>query len=414
MARDLLNRSPEFVGLDQKFWMAKETGGYGDQATGGLIPVSTDGIEHVSGTVDFKIPREDSATRSGRSVVTRLSGKREVKFSMENYIIPGTPDGSNHPTLPDSHLLLLSAFGICDETVATKKTYKLGHASTTSIRVLEEGTHFSRLAYGCVVDTMTFSLPGDGKAMMKSEGFGQDVKVAGESTLAADVTAANAITLQTGEGARFEIGAYVDVIDKANGNTRKAASRRIDNKVGDTLTLSGAAITALTDDIVIGAAPDFTADSSENALLGLQGSFTTALLGSIDCQLISAELVLKNNYTQKNFLYGTSQICGFIADKRRSVSVKLEVLLTKDNFAFYMNNKQFLADDVLITLAPQDIPAPVNSATGRTWKFHFPRVEFNVPSIEQPSDGYVKLTLEGTALATDANTTDTEMTLEIS
>lgn len=414
MARDLLNRSPEFVGLDQKFWMTKETGGYGYQATGGLIPIATDAIETVSGMLDFKIPREDSATRSGRSVVTRLSGKREVKFSMENYIIPGTPDGSNHPTLPDSHLLLLSAFGICDESVATKKLYKLGHASTTSIRVLEEGTHFSRLAYGCVVDSLTFSLPGDGKAMMKAEGFGQDVKVAGESTVAADVTAANVVTVATGDGARFEVGAYVDIIDQANGNTRKASSRRIDSKAGDALTLSGAAITCLTDDIVIGAAPDFTADSSEDALLGLQGTFTTALLGSIDCQLISAELTLKNNYTQKNFLYGTSQICGFVADKRRNVGVKLEVLLTKDNFAFYMNNKQFLADDVTITLAPQDIPAPINSATGRTWKFRFPRVEFNVPSIEQPADGYVKLTLEGVAMATDANTLDTEMTLEIS
>lgn len=414
MARDLKNRSPEFVGLDQKFWMTKETGGYGDQASGGLIPIATDAIEHTSGSLDFKIPREDSATRSGRSVVTRLSGKRSVKFSMENYIIPGTPDGSNHPTLPDSHLLLLSAFGICTETDVTKKVYSLGHASTTSIRVLEEGTHFSRLAYGCVVDALTFTLPGDGKAMMKSEGFGQDVKVAGESALAADSTASNTLTVATGEGSRYEVGAYVDVIDQVDGSTRKAASRKITAISGDALTVAGSALTAVTGDYVIGAAPDFTADSSENALLGLQGTFTTALLGTIDCQLISAEISLKNNYTQKDFLYGTSEICGFIADKRRNVGIKLEVLLTKANFAFYMNNKKFLADDLTITLAPQDIPAPINSATGRTWKFHFPRVEFDVPSIEQPADGYVKLTLDGTALATSTNTLDTEMTLEIS
>lgn len=414
MARDINNRSPEFVGLDQKIWMTAETGGFGAAATGGLFPTGTDAIEHTTASVDFTIPRDASATRSGRSVVTRLSGKRQVKFSLESYIIPGTPDGSQHPTLPDSHLLMLSAFGICNQTNPAVIEYQLGHASTNSIRVLEEGTHMSRLAYGCVIDTLTFTLPGDGKAMMKAEGFGQDVKVAGQTLIAATATATNVLTLTTGEGARFEVGAYVDVIDATDGSTRIAAARQISAADTSSITVGGAAITAAIGSIVIGAAPDFSADSSADALLGLQGTFTTALMGTVDCQLMSAEISIKNNYTQKDFLYGTSEICGFIADKRRDVSIKLEVLLTKDNFEFYMNNKQFLADNLSITLAPQDIPAPINSATGRTWTFSFPRVEFNVPAIEMPADGYMKLTLDGVAMAVDTNTLDTEMTLNIS
>ncbi len=93
--------------------------------------------------------------------------------------------------------------------------------------------------------------------------------------------------------------------------------------------------------------------------------------------------------------------------------VKLEVLLTRDNIEFYTNNKTFVADDLTITLAPQDIPAPENSATGRTLTFNFPRVEFNVPKIDQPTDGFVKLSLEGTALCSDPATTDDEMTLTV-
>lgn len=414
MSRDINNRSNEFVGLDQRLWIISEVGGYGRAATGGKFPVATNGIEHVSAKIDFNIPREDAAHRSGRSRVVRLSGKKEVKFSYEGYIIPGTPDGSDHPTPPDAHPMLLSAFGLVDLTDPTKIVYNLGRSTTTSFRYLEEGTHFSRLAVGCVADSITWTLPGDGKAMMKVEGFGQDVISAGQSALDGAVVAANALVLEAGTGQRYEVGSYVDVVDAATGNTRIAASRLITAIVGDTLTVDGAAISAADGDIVIGAAPEFTADSSENALLGLKGDVSTLSFGSLGCDLLSAEITLKNNYTQKVMTYGTDSACGFIADKRREVSLKLSILLTKSNFDFYQKNKQFIADAVTITLAPQEIPAPINSALGRTLTFKFSKVEFNVPGIEQPSDGYVKLDLEGVALAADINSVNNEFSLEIS
>lgn len=413
MARDILNRSNEFVGIDQRLWIITETGGYGKEATGGLFPLAANGIEHNSAKIEFNIPREDAAHRSGRSRVVRLSGKKEVKFSYEGYIIPGTPSGAN-PTLPDSHPMLLSAFGAVDESNPAKKIYTLTRSTTSSFRYLEEGTHFSRLAVGCVADSITFTLPGDGKAMMKVEGFGQDVISAGQSSLNGAVVASNDLVLQTGEGQRFEVGSYVDVIDKDDGNTRTAASRKITAIVGDTLTVDGAAISADDDDIVIGAAPDFTADSSENALLGLKGDVSTGSFGSLGCDLLSAEITLKNNYTQKIMTYGTDSACGFIADKRRDVQLKLEILLTKSNFDFYQKNKSFIADSVEITLQPQEIPAPINAAAGRTFTFKFAKVEFNVPQIEQPADGFIKLSLEGVALAADINSVNNEFSLEIS
>jgi hypothetical protein len=414
MARDLLNRSNEFVGIDQRLWLVTETGGYGKDATGGLIPVATDGIEHVNAKIEFNIPREDAAHRSGRSRVVRLSGKKEAKFSYEGYIVPGDPDGSNHPTLSDAHPMLLSAFGSCDETDPTKKIYKLTRSTTSSFRMLEEGSHFSRLVVGCVADSLTFTLPGDGKAMMKVEGFASDVLSSGESLAASAVVASNNIPVTTGTGQRFQVGAYLDGIDKTDGNTRKFASRKITAIVGDTLTISGAAVTLAQDDIIIGAAPDFTATSSEKALLGLKGSFSTGSFGALDCDLLSAEITLKNNYTVKNFTYGRAESCGFIADKRRDVSLKLDILLTKANYDFYQRNQNFIADSVTITLAPQDIQGPILAALGRTYTFRFQRVEFNIPAIEQPSDGFVKLSLEGVALATDINTGNNEFELEIS
>lgn len=413
MARDLLNRSPEFVGVDQRLWITQEIGGYGNNATGGLFPVAADGLEHINAKIEFTIPREDAAHRSGRSRVVRLSGKKDAKFSYEGYIIPGEPSSIN-PTLPDMHPMFLSAFGSCDENDPTKKIYKLVRATTTSFRLLEEGSHFSRLAVGCVTDSLTFTLPGDGKAVVKVEGFASDVISAGESKAAASTTAENTVTVETGTGQRFEKNSYIDIVDQNDGNTRVVSSRKITDIAGDVLTLDGASFSCALGDIVIGAAPDFSADSSENALLGLKGSFSTGSFGSLDCDLLSAEITLKNNLTQKNMVYGRAESCGVIADKRRDVSLKLDILLTKDNFDFYQRNKSFIADSVVITLAPQDIQGPINSPVGRTFTFRFPRVEFNIPQIEQPGDSFVKLTLEGVALATSVNTGNNEFQMEIS
>lgn len=420
MSRDLNQRSNTFVGIDQRLWLKLETGGFGRAATGGLFPVATDGLEHVTASIQYDIPRDDAAHRSGRSRVVRLSGKKDVKFSLETYIIPGTPSGSN-PTLPDIHPMLLSAFGAVDTTTdPTKIVYSLTRASADSFRFLEEGSHFSRLAIGCVADSVTFTLPGDGKAMVKFEGFGQDVISAGESTALSIGSSTNTIEVAVGTGSRYEVGSYIDIIAASDGSTRIAASRPISaislatgTNGGDELTFGGAAVSFAIGDIAVGAAPDFTADSAADALLGLKGTLTTGAFGALDCDLLSAEITLKNNYTQKNFVYGTDSICGFIADKRREVGLKFDILLTKDNFDFYQRNKNFIADSVEISLAPQAIPAPINAAAGRTFRFKFNKVEFNIPQIDQPGDSYVKLSLEGVALAQSVNSNNNEFSLEI-
>ena len=520
MARDLNSRSNEVLGVDQKIWLILETGGFGGDAVGGLVPLAAGAVEHITGNITFDIPREDSASRSGRSKTYRLSGKKEVAFSWESYIIPGTPDGIGNPTLPPVHPLLLSAFGEVDVTDPTKIVYSLSRFNENSFRMLEEATHYARLGLGMVCESMTFNLPGDGKAQISAEGFGQDVYVAGESALAQAVTGSDveaelilqditytavavdssgnlvnitytdgatagaevvtvsgndigvqiedgvstatevkaaydlipaAVALATSaisgtagdpqdvvtatfltgglgddemlvtatQGQRFEVGAYIDTIDASDGNTATNSALLI-LAVGtgvnaDVIQVDSVLSAAIIGDFVIGHAPDtYSPIQAEFALLGLKGTLTIAGFSVSACEVISAEISLTNNYTKKDFIYGTSRICGYIPDKRREVGVKLELLLNKDNFTFFMRNKQFIAEDITLTLEPQDIPAPsFDSSTGRTWKFEMPRVEFNIPPIEQPSDSYVTLSLEGVALAVDMDNLDTELTLTI-
>lgn len=525
MSRDLLSRSFEVLGVDQKIWLAIETGGYGDAATGGLIPDDSGAVEHITADVKFDIPREDSAARTGRSLVSRLSGKIMVEFSFESYIIPGTPDGSGNPTLPPIHAFLISAFGEVNTSNPAEIKYELSRLNDKSFRIIEEATHYARLTTGCVIDTVTFSLPGDGKATFKAEGFAQDSLVAGEANLAAAITGleqlaslveqdltfdakvgsgklgnliniqylpggtagaevvavvdntitvtmddgvsdaddiklaidgfpaaaalvdvtvsgvganpqsqmasaayltgglgTNDIEVGTGEGNRFEVGALVDIVDGTDGNTIIEQARQVTEVSdpgtpnADIITVGGAALSvASIGDFLAGHAPEtYNPISSDNALLGLKGTFSVAGFTVGNCELISAEIAIANNYTKKDFVYGTNKICGYIPDKRRSVSVKLDVLLNKDNFSFYMRNKKFVAEDITITLEPNNIPAPsFDTSVGRTFEFRMPKVEFNIPPIENPSDTYVTLSLEGVAMAVDSNTLDSEVTLTI-
>jgi hypothetical protein len=411
--RKLKQRSFEFLGVDQKIWLGLEGGGFGDAAVTGLIPQAADAIDFVTCDIKFDIPREDSPSRSGRSVVARLSGKKTVDVKVESHIIPGTPSGAN-PTLPPLHPILLTAFGDVDLSNPAEIKYVLSRFNGNSARILEEATHYARVAVGVIFDKLTFKLPGDGKAMISGEGFAQDAYIAGESNLTAVVTAGNSFHVTNGHGFRFEIGSLVDIIEGIDGNTVIATERKVLTVVGDVVTVDGAPFTAAIGDFAIGHAPDtYSPITAEYALLGLKGSFTVAGF-AMGANLISAEIGLSNNYTKKDFIYGTDKLMGFLPDKRRDVSVKLEVLLDKDTLSFYMRNKQFVAEDLTITLEPQRIPGPAfSTSAGRTFEFKLPKVEFNIPPIANGADAYVSLSLEGKALAPSSNDLDAEFVLTI-
>lgn len=528
MSRKLLSRSFEFLGVDQKIWISLESGGYGDAATADFVPGDDDAVDFNTCNVVFDIPRDDSPSRSGRSVVARLSGKKTVEVSVESHIIPGDPDALGNPTLPPMHPLILTAFGEVDTTNPAEIVYQLSRFNDNSARILEEATHYSRLTVGVIMDSITFSLPGDDKATMAMEGFAQDSYIAGCTKLAQDLTGAEQLAtlvvqdltytaiagsgkngnllnityiaggtagaevvtvagniveveiedgvstasqietalngsaaflllatvaltgadiaqvaatqayltgglgirdlkVENGKGALFEYGAYIDVINATDGDTittQKALVVAVNGTAiptnsggpnADIVTVDIDLNAATTGDFVIGHAPEnYEPLTSEKALLGLKGSINVLGADVGDCELISAEITLANNYTKKDFIYGTGKICGFIPDKRREVSVSLELLLNKDTLSFYMRNKCFIAEDITITLEPQDICGPAYaSSVGRTWEFYFPKVEFNIPSIENPADAFVTLALEGKALAPSSNNLDEEFTLTL-
>ena len=188
------------------------------------------------------------------------------------------------------------------------------------------------------------------------------------------------------------------------------AQRKVLAVVGDTLTVDGAAMSAAEDDLVTPMVLDSTGFGvSEDAMVGLEGELTISNISGLECNVLSAEVSINNNFTARNNIYGTEKICGFLNDQRREVMVTAEIQLDRDNYDLYRRSKNFETADVTLKLKPNNGDA----ALGRTFTFNFPKVEFNIPSIERPTDGPIVLSFEGKCLSTDASTPDSEGTLTV-
>lgn len=396
------------VGLTQDLWVSLETGGFGDEATGGLLPDATDVLEHLGFTLTYNQARENSEARSGRSVSTRLSGKKEVTWEGNFYIVPADPTGSN-PNLPNIHKFLYGLFGAFDNTTdPLELVYSFVPCTDLSLRAYVLGTQYSQLGIGLFTDTATFSFPGDGTAQATFGGGAQDVLDAYKGTLDAPTVAANDAVLVTGEGKLYDVGSFVDVVDGTTGAVI-AAAREITAIIGDTLTLSGAAFSAVAGDLITPAVLASTGIlTSDNAMVGISGE--VILDGSnLDCNVVSAEISVANNFTPKNNIFGTDKICGYLNDQRREVSISMELEMDASVYEIYRKAKKFETADIKLRLKPNN----GDSAVGRTFTFHMPKVEFDIPAVEFPADGVVVLSFEGMALSSDPATPNDEMTLTV-
>ena len=109
------------LGRSLKFFVKKESaagGAYGTDSQEALV--GTDAAKILSSSIDFQIAREDRAdSRTTRSLLDRITGKQEITWSCESYLLPA---GSS--TAPDIDPLIECAMGgAFGASVA--KTYKL-------------------------------------------------------------------------------------------------------------------------------------------------------------------------------------------------------------------------------------------------------------------------------------------------
>lgn len=376
--------------LEQAYFIKAET------TRGTLIaPTSTDFLYTLAGgSIEYTQPIESSPHRSGRHHNDIIKSKKELNWTLPTLfnIDESLGAASSAEIDPAVRLLWKSLLGYEDLTAGAVYDPSVDPAVTFTI--FEIGDKWCKQARGCFVMGANCTFPGDGNAQAEWTGMGAEAYLVG---IGKSVTAnsGNTVTLATGEGKRFRIGALVMGI-KSDGTTRSTdtptgSPRTVTNIVGDVVTLSGAALTDMdgtVNPVYLCYYEPSTKTAISNPVTGLVGSVT---IDSANQNCIrSAAVNIQNDHELVNYCFGEDAAHGsiFVPGSRLTVTVTLEMNLNHTLVGFFNTVTEFDAKDILLTLG---------SATGRRLELAMPRVIFPVPSIPVPETGSIPVTFEGTA-----------------
>ena len=267
----------------------------------------------------------------------------------------------------------------------------------------EIGDQWAKQAYGCFVDSVEISLPGDGESQLNWSGMGVESFLVGigKSTVTND---ANTVTVETGEGKRFPVGAQVMIV-KDDGTTRSADTpdgtpRKVTAVTGDVVTLDGAVLAdadGTTNPIYLVYYEAETPVGIDNPQTGLVGQFVSASMGG-QC-VRSATINITNGHELVNYCFGTDALSGshYIPGGRLEVEASIEIKKKKKNVGIYNDIQAF---------EPQDIKFILGDSTTRHLSISLPRVECSVPTISVPESGSIPVTFEGKAYQTALDAAD--------
>ena len=388
------------IALEQKMFLKVESV-RGTMA----LPTGADFLFHVGGgSVNFSQPVESSPHKSGRHNTSVIKQKTTTAWTLPTFFnIDTTLGGAGAAELdPAARLLHRSMFGF--ENVVPSPVYDASVPPNDTFTIMEIGDVWAKQAPGCFVDSANMTFPGDGQAQTEWAGMGKTVYLVGIGK-SVTANAANTVTLATGEGARFPVGAKVMIIDALNAkstDTPAGTARNVTAVAGDVVTLDGAAL-ADADGTVTAVYLVYFEPESPVAIndpqTGLTGSITITGYGTIDNCVRSMSVNCTNNHEPQDFCYGEAGLGGplFTPGGRLNVEVSLELNLNKDLVGFLNHLRDFSGDEITLILG---------SATGRHLQIEIPKVIFPVPEIPVPESGTIPVTFTGNALQTGLDAAD--------
>lgn len=404
--KKIYETSNDAIALEQKFFVKQET----SRGTP-IAPTGSDFLYTLTGgDITFVRPFESSPVRSGRHHTTGIESKDVTSWKFSTFFMIDTTLGaaSTSEIDPAMRVLLKSMFGT--ETTPAGPKYTAADPPDYTFTVLMNGDQYAHQSPGCFVEAAPMKFPGDGQAMADWSGSGKTMYRIG---VAKSVTAnaANAITVGTGEGKRFEVGGLVMVI-KANGTTRSGdtpdgSPRTITAISGDVVTVGGAVLTdsdgsvALTPVYLCYYEPT-TPVAINDPLTGLVGTVT---IGSLSSQCVrNVEINPVNNHELHNFCWGERGLSGplFTPGGKLNCEVTVELNLNHDILEFLNTLKDF--DGVAIQLV-------LGSPTGRRMQVDMPKVIFAIPEVTIPDTGSIPVTFVGLAYQTAIDAAD-EISIE--
>lgn len=380
------------VALEQRFFVKQEV------TRGTMIaPTDTDLIHTLNGGgIKFKRPITTSPVRTGRHHTSVIESKDETTWSFPTFFHVNESLGSFATGEVDLawRVLMRSLLGV--ETVGgSSLTFDASIAPSTTFSLFETGDLWSNQAPGCFVDASNWTFPGDGQSQAAWNGMGKTMYRIGIGK-SVTANAANAITVATGEGLKFEVGGMVMVV-KANGTTRSSdtpngSPRTITAISGDVVTVDGAVLTdsdGTVTPVYLCYYEPTTPTAINHPLIGLVGAVSVGGITSGTC-VRKVELNIQNNHEPHNFCWGERGLSGplFTPGGRLTVQTTVEMSMSHDLLKFINNLKGFAG--VALSMV-------VGSASGRRLAIALPKVPFEIPEISIPDTGSIPVTFSGTA-----------------
>lgn len=379
--------------LNQKFYLKEEI------IKGTLaIPAASDYFFALSGgSLAFSQPINPSPHRSGRHNNNTIKEKKALEWSLPTMVNIDTSVVAGTTELESAMRVLWKSL-LGKETVSSGVIYDSSEDPSITFTLFEVGDKWAKQAYGCFVDSCEISLPGDGQSQLSWSGMGVQSYLVGIGKSTVDNDGGQTVTLQSGEGMRFPVGARVMIVE-ADGSTRSAdtvagSARKVVSVSGDVVTLDGAPLAdadgSSTPIYLCYFEPVTTgSEGIDNPQTGLQGTFTSGSIPGNPC-VRSATITVANGHEVVNYCWGTDAASGsiFVPASRLEVDVSIELNLNHDLVEFYNAVQEFTAQDLNFKLGDTAL---------RYLELDLPRVIFQVPSIDVPETGSIPVTFEGKA-----------------
>lgn len=344
---------------------------------------------NMSGTQE-RGNRED--WRATRSIMERITRRKTGSWSGQAYLLPSGAAG----TAPDIDPFLAVAMGQAGAVVSsTSVTYNpsatqaMGTLSAHQYHPLTTtGQAYTKTGRGLWVNSMSINVNGTDAPLISFEGGCASVAHCGFGTVATLGTGVATITLQSGEGANFEVGGWI-IADETD-------ARRIVSIAGDVLTVDSVLTTAVNDTVRGWSAAPTTAGAP---LGGITGGLT---IGGDTVSVVSFDVTVANNHvaidnealaeTTEDYIPGFRDVTGTITVRARADYLKY--MLARRNFA---------------TVA---INTTIGTAAGNRVKINMPTVEIEFGEDQVPRDTEVTLQLPFRALGASAGDNEIAIVLD--
>jgi hypothetical protein len=373
------------LGRNLRFFCKKESAAGGAYGTGSQEALAgTDAAKVLSTSMEFTVTRNDRMdARTSRSLMERITGKQEVSWSCESYLLPA---GST--TAPDIDPLIEAAMG-GSFGGSTAKTYEFSDSNalpTCRIARTANGVLREDL-FGCYVEDMNITASGGEEPKISFSGGAFNYALTGSGTTEGTGSSATSLITESGQGVNFMVGSVISF--------NSLDDKIVTAKSSDTLTIASSswsdaqAITPTT----------YTETTAGNPVNGISGSL---VLNSVTLPVTAFDVTVTNGVkalSDEAFEKGTSDFVAGYRSVKGNISVRARKDFIKSLAQRYVQTTA-TADPTFSSVA---LVVTMGGVTGEKVVATMAKIELDFAGIEVPEAEEAVLSLPFTALGTSGS-----------